>query len=503
MGKSTRSRATLASEVSIPIVASLDVFEELRQHVQERLRQFHFGPITPLAVYEFEKQLQADLQKAGREILEEELNRIEPADKQEATHAAPRVRYHKETYRINKRTKATIATSFGPITLWSFLYLNEEPGEAGLHPLHVQLGIVAGATPVMAERAARWAVDHSQREVRQLLLGEHGIKWSNDKLRAALREYRRLLTPFRAELQAERLLSWLRQAESSRGRYQPVLAAGRDGVMVPMRGRGSYQEATAATVSVYDRRKRRLGTVYLGQMPEAKQATMSAELTGLLKTVLRQYTGPTPRLVYVTDKGQAQDEYYKRVLRKMQHPRQPQQRLNWEWVLDFFHVCGYVSKLSEALFGKCSKKGSSWFGRMRRWLRERHQGVAQVLRSTSQHYNGRKLSKAADEEFWKAYRYLRKHSRWMDYPRYRRQGLPIGSGVTEAACKTVFTQRLKRSGMRWHKESGQVIVDLRVLHLSGIWAEAVRKDLQSRQLPQPLKRASDSPLTYRLLKIAA
>lgn len=63
-------------------------------------------------------------------------------------------------------------------------------------------------------------------------------------------------------------------------------------------------------------------------------------------------------------------------------------------------------------------------------------------------------------------------------------GLPIGSGVTEAACKTVFTQRLKRSGMRWHKESGQVIVDLRVLHRSGIWQDVVRKDLQARSLPE-------------------
>ena len=98
-----------------------------------------------------------------------------------------------------------------------------------------------------------------------------------------------------------------------------------------------------------------------------------------------------------------------------------------------------------------------------------------MLRSAMQHLNRRPLTKAPKAEFWKAYRYLRRHGRWMDYARYRRLGLPIGSGVTEAACKTVFTQRLKRSGMRWHKESGQVIVDLRVLHLSGIWGAVVRK----------------------------
>ena len=73
----------------------------------------------------------------------------------------------------------------------------------------------------------------------------------------------------------------------------------------------------------------------------------------------------------------------------------------------------------------------------------------------------------------------------MDYAGYRRRGLPIGSGVTEAACKTVFTQRFKRSGMRWSHEAGQVILDLRVVYLSGIWDEAFKTDLHSRELPEP------------------
>ncbi len=498
MGKSTRGRAALAREETFsPSAQGADVFERLRQRVQQRQGQFREGPITPLACYELEKELQAALAEVGRELLQEEFNRVESADKQQA---AAKVRYQKETYRINKRTPATIATSFGSVTLWSFLYLNQEPGEPGLHPLHVSLGIVAGASPVLAERVARWAVDHSQGEVRQLLEREHSLKWSNDRLRSLLREYRSRVAPFRAEVQAERLLQWLKQAERSRGRNRPVLAAGRDGVMVPIRGYG-YQEASAATLSVYDRRKKRLGTVYLGQMPETKQTTMTAELTALVTTVLRQYTGPVPRLVYVTDKGQAQDEYYQCTLRPMRHPRQPQQRLSWEWVLDFFHVCAYVGKVSESLFGKSSKKSSSWFRRMRRWLRERPGGITHLLRSASQHYNRRPpLSKAAEEEYWKAYHYLRDYSCWMDYARYRREGLPIGSGVTEAACKTVFTQRLKRSGMRWHKESGQVIVDLRVLHLSGIWADVVHRDLRSRPLPQTLQRVSDIAPTRHSLK---
>ena len=58
--------------------------------------------------------------------------------------------------------------------------------------------------------------------------------------------------------------------------------------------------------------------------------------------------------------------------------------------------------------------------------------------------------------------------------------MPIGSGVTEAACKTVFTQRMKQSGMTWNTESGQWIVDLRVIHLSGVWSEVYQSYLGSK-----------------------
>jgi hypothetical protein len=62
-----------------------------------------------------------------RQVLEREANRLESADKD----AAPgKVRYHKETYRINKKTPACIATRFGTITVWSFYYLNEAEGRS-------------------------------------------------------------------------------------------------------------------------------------------------------------------------------------------------------------------------------------------------------------------------------------------------------------------------------------------------------------------------------------
>jgi hypothetical protein len=53
------------------------------------------------------------------------------------------------------------------------------------------------------------------------------------------------------------------------------------------------------------------------------------------------------------------------------------------------------------------------------------------------------------------------------YVAYHGQHLPIGSGVVEAACKTLVTQRRKDSGMAWTMAGGQAILTLRSLLQSG------------------------------------
>jgi hypothetical protein len=487
----TRAMATSA--------APGEPLDEFGKRLAEIVERFRSEPVTPQRFLELENALDAAAAEACRQLLEREANRLEPDDKG----ALPsKMHQHKETYRINKKTPASIATRFGTITLRSFYYLNEEDGEPGLHPLWVRLGIGAGsATPALLERLARMSVEHTQNEVRAWLRREHGLVWSNTRLRTALAGFRAALLPFRAELQKARLLTWLQQAERSRGRHRPVLAAGRDGIMVPMRA-GGYQEASTATLSVYDRQRRRLGTIYLGQMPEAKQATLSDELTALLTATLTAWQGAEPRLAYITDKGSAPNDYYWQVLKNMKHPRDGQP-LTWEWVLDFYHVCCYIGKMADALFGPATPGAAQWFTKMRRWLRERPQGVSQVLRSAMQLLDRRTMTKAQKTEFWKAYRYLRCHRRWMDYQDYRRHGLPIGSGVTEAACKTVFTQRFKRSGMRWQHATGQIILDLRVIQLSGIWDDAFAADLAARELPEAVQQGSCHAPARRSERIAA
>ncbi|USE38764.1 hypothetical protein [Endozoicomonas sp. SCSIO W0465] len=55
----------------------------------------------------------------------------------------------------------------------------------------------------------------------------------------------------------------------------------------------------------------------------------------------------------------------------------------------------------------------------------------------------------------------------MNYAEHLSRNLPIGSGVIEASCKTLVTQRMKCSGMRWRCPGGQGILTLRSLIQSG------------------------------------
>jgi hypothetical protein len=60
----------------------------------------------------------------------------------------------------------------------------------------------------------------------------------------------------------------------------------------------------------------------------------------------------------------------------------------------------------------------------------------------------------------------------MDYAMHTEKKLPIGSGVTEAACKTQVKQRLCGSGMRWKDQGAKEILSLRALVQSkGRWQQ--------------------------------
>ena len=154
--------------------------------------------------------------------------------------------------------------------------------------------------------------------------------------------------------------------------------------------------------------------------------------------------------------------------------------------------------MAELLFGTGSS-AKVWVKRMKKLL-VKPSGIRRVLNSAAVLRSRCKLTGKARKEFNTAYNYLRERTRLMRYAAYKRVGIPRGSGVTEAACKTIYTQRLKLSGMRWKKPGGQVILNLRVMLLSGVWDEAYR--LVMKNINKVYVPAYDL-LVERELKIAA
>ena len=65
--------------------------------------------------------------------------------------------------------------------------------------------------------------------------------------------------------------------------------------------------------------------------------------------------------------------------------------------------------------------------------------------------------------------YIQNQGGRLAYDRFRAQGLDIGSGRVEAACKHVVGVRMKRNGMRWSPAGAQSALSLRVIRLNGQW----------------------------------
>jgi hypothetical protein len=347
-------------------------------------------------------------------------------------------------------------------------------GETSIVPLARLLGVVANTTPALAQIACRTLAEAgaTQRSVQNQLKNQHKVTMGTKRLRELATRVSGEMTVVREENQVERVLALLHQAHASSGTRKPVLSAGRDGITLREYRNRLSEVASTATLTVYDRTGMRLGSVYLACVPESGQHSLSEQFTSLIESVLNAWPGPLPRLCYVTDAGDNEVAYFQNVLRKQRHPRTGE-KLHWQRVVDFYHAMERVWTMAEMLFGANTREGRGWARKMGKLLKKPN-GVSRVLHSAAALRTRRGLSKTRLAAFAKAYRYLRQRTKWMQYHAYQRDHLPIGSGVTEAACKTIFTQRLKLSGMRWTKAGAQVILDLRVVLLSGVWEATYR-----------------------------
>ena len=135
-------------------------------------------------------------------------------------------------------------------------------------------------------------------------------------------------------------------------------------------------------------------------------------------------------------------------------------------VVDFFHVCEHLSKLSE-LFFKDSSDAKVWYKKHRTILKEDPNGASKVIRAVRYRRSKAKENPKIEAEL----KYLQRNRRRMSYFELQQNNLPIGSGVVEAACKNLIGARMKKSGMRWTINGGQAVLTLRSLILSNRWEQ--------------------------------
>ena len=124
------------------------MFEQYRLRMEETVRKFALGEITPEAMFDFERQIAADVRELTRQFMERVLNMLEADDAAAMPHD---VCYRSTGFRrLNRKTRnARVATLFGTIVVWRYGYRDwqRDAGESVLFPLEMQLGLLEGATP--------------------------------------------------------------------------------------------------------------------------------------------------------------------------------------------------------------------------------------------------------------------------------------------------------------------------------------------------------------------
>ena len=130
--------------------------------------------------------------------------------------------------------------------------------------------------------------------------------------------------------------------------------------------------------------------------------------------------------------------------------------------MDVWHVRQHLWDVAAQLFPSDEKLRKSWAKRLIKKLnRGRVETVVEELRKFPTRKPELRNPQRVEAD------YFERNRQRMRYPKFRKQGLFIGSGVIEAGCKTIIGARLKQSGMFWTVNGANAIIALRCTVLSG------------------------------------
>jgi len=164
--------------------------------------------------------------------------------------------------------------------------------------------------------------------------------------------------------------------------------------------------------------------------------------------------------------------------------------------LDWCHAVHHISLALEPLLADAERKRV--FKKQRKWLKQGHwQKVVNEL------YKLLVLAELSDESaVLTEISYLERHGEQghMDYARFLRRKLPVGSGAIESAVRRVVNLRMKGNSIFWAEENAEAMLVLRGLVLSRRWRDAFAQMTKSLASDRRLDWEWKSPDMVAALK---
>ena len=316
-------------------------------------------------------------------------------------------------------------------------------------PLEDNARIIHDATPKFARNVSSKYARMSTNQVRKDLFENHGRKISQDYIQKVSDA-----VGHQVELGERR---WNYHISQEILEETATVAIGRDGTTTHIREEG-YRETMSGTISFHNKAGKRLLTIYKAQAPEYGKSTFDERFTQQIMEVKTEL-GINKKVNYIGLADGSSD--------------------NWTFlekhtevsILDYWHACEYLTLASKTAC-KSVYQQKQWLIDARKTLKEEDNGVIELLTQMNQFTKKKKQSKVAKEGLDKAMTYFKNHYYQMEYSTYLNYNYPIGSGVTEAACKVIVKQRLSNSGMKWNIHTAQNVLNIRaVMYSDGQWEQ--------------------------------
>ena len=218
-----------------------------------------------------------------------------------------------------------------------------------------------------------------------------------------------------------------------------------------------YREGMVGSIALYDGDGERLHTTYIAASPEYGKETFFERLLREINRVKQSH--PTAETVGIADGAKNNWAFLAKHTNKQ--------------ILDFWHASEYLSNASYAMFTRKNQsiERGEWVNNQCHNLKHKKGAATRILNELKP-YAEKRLAKQVKENLEATVSYFGNNIKAgrMKYYDHINNRLPIGSGVVEAACKTIIKHRLGASGMRWKDAGMKVILSLRTLvKTAGRW----------------------------------